>query len=564
MKLPVHRPFFGPEELAALSGVLESRWVGMGAATQEFERRIAETVGARHVVAVNTGTSALHLALDVLDLHEGDEVIVPSLTFVASVQAIIAAGGRPVFCEVCPDTLGIDVDDVRARITPRTRALMPVHFGGHACEMDALLALAREHDVRVVEDAAHAFGSRCGERPIGSFGDLTCFSFDPVKNITCIDGGAIATGDDTLAERLRLGRNLGIDRETWKRLRSDRPWHYEVAGRGYRYHLNDLNAAVGLVQLDRMESFRDRRLTIVRRYDEAFAGVDGVRPLVRDWEESFPFSYVVRVPAAERAEFMAALGRRGVGTGVHYIPNHRQPLFAQPGVSLPVTERVFDEIVTLPLFVEMTEVLILGTRSFAEDAFDVIDDTPGVVVTGFVENLDRARCADPLQGLPVHWVDELPRFAATHLAVCALSTTHRSRFTAQAEAHGMRFATVVHPTARVSTRSTLGEGTLVGPGVVIAAFTTLGRHVIVNRAASIGHHTTIGDHVSVQPGANVAGACDIRDAAYIGMGATVIDKTTVGAHAVVGAGAVVTKDVPERVLVLGVPARIVKEGISGK
>jgi len=209
-------------------------------------------------------------------------------------------------------------------------------------------------------------------------------------------------------------------------------------------------------------------------------------------------------------------------------------------------------------------VLILGTRSFSEDAFDVIDDTPGFRVTGFVENLDRDRCERPLLGLPVHWVDQLPRFAQTHRAICALSTTHRSKFTKQAESHGMLFATVVHPTARVSSRSTLDEGTLIGPGVVVAAFTALGRHVIVNRSASIGHHTTIGDHVAIQPGANIAGACEIHDAAYIGMGAVVIDKIRVGAHAVVGAGAVVTKEVPANVLVLGVPARVMKEGIAGK
>jgi acetyltransferase EpsM len=213
---------------------------------------------------------------------------------------------------------------------------------------------------------------------------------------------------------------------------------------------------------------------------------------------------------------------------------------------------------------DVEPLLILGTRSFAEDAYDVIDDTPGFRVAGFVENLERDRCEQPLLGLPVHWVDELPRFAKSHRAICALSTTHRSKFTDEAASHGMRFATVVHPTARVSSRSTLAEGTFIGPRVVVAAFTSLGRHVIVNRSASIGHHTTIGDHVSIQPGANVAGACEIANAAYIGMGAVVMDTMRIGAHSVVGAGAVVTRDVPAGVLVLGVPARIVKEGISGK
>lgn len=209
-------------------------------------------------------------------------------------------------------------------------------------------------------------------------------------------------------------------------------------------------------------------------------------------------------------------------------------------------------------------VLILGTRTFAEDAADVISETPGLRVDGFVENLDRGRCAEPILGLPVYWVEDLPRFRDTHLALCALSTTHRSRFTEEAGEHGMRFATVVHPSARVSTRTTLGEGTLVGPGVIIGAHSSLGRHVIVNRGALIGHHTTLGDHVSVQPGANIAGACRIDDATYIGMGSVVIDGTHIGAHSVVGAGAVVTKDVPAAVQVLGVPARVTKRNITGK
>jgi len=254
-----------------------------------------------------------------------------------------------------PATLGLDVADARTRVTPRTRAIMPVHFGGEACAMDEILAMARDHELRIVEDAAHAFGSTYQGRRVGTLGDLTCFSFDPVKNITCGDGGAIATDDDTLAERLVLGRNLGIDRDTWTRRETKQPWHYEVSRRGHRYHLNNLNAAIGLAQLDRMESFRDRRLSIVRRYDEAFATLPELRPLERNWEETFQFSYVVRVPGDERAAFMAALAERGVGTGVHYIPNHLQPLFAESRVSLPVTEAVFDEIVTLPLFVEMTD-----------------------------------------------------------------------------------------------------------------------------------------------------------------------------------------------------------------
>jgi sugar O-acyltransferase (sialic acid O-acetyltransferase NeuD family) len=205
--------------------------------------------------------------------------------------------------------------------------------------------------------------------------------------------------------------------------------------------------------------------------------------------------------------------------------------------------------------------LICGARSFSHDVADVIDDTPGLRVIGFVENEDRERCSEPHGGLPLYWVEEAPREAGF---VCALATTHRSRFTGQMEELGFEARTVVHPTTHVSRQSRLGAGTLVLPGVVIAARSELGRHVVVSRGTLVGHHTRIGDHVSLMPGANVAGECRIGLASYIGMGAVVLDGITVGEHAVVGAGAVVTRDVPDRTQVVGVPARVVKEGIDGK
>lgn len=208
--------------------------------------------------------------------------------------------------------------------------------------------------------------------------------------------------------------------------------------------------------------------------------------------------------------------------------------------------------------------LILGTRTLAVEIADLASEIPGFEVTGFVENLEPERCREMQEGLPILWVGDIARVANTHFAVCGLATTHRSRFTEQVAAYGIPFATLVHPSARISSQSSLGEGTLVSVGVIIAAHTHLGRHVLVNRGALIGHHTEIADYVTIQPGANIAGACRIGEATYIGMGAVVIDHITIGAHSVVGAGAVVTKDVPDNVQVVGVPARIVKESISGK
>lgn len=208
--------------------------------------------------------------------------------------------------------------------------------------------------------------------------------------------------------------------------------------------------------------------------------------------------------------------------------------------------------------------LILGTGTLAVEIADLVSEMPGWEVAGFVESLDRQGCQRLLEGLPVRWVDDIAGLAADHHAIGGLGTTHRARFIEQVEALGVPFATLAHPTARISRRSSLGKGTLLSAGVIVAACTRLGRHVFVNRGALIGHHTTIGDFATIGPGANVAGSCQIGAGTYIGMSAVVLDHLKIGSHAVVGAGAVVTRDVPDRVQVVGVPARIVKKNVQGK
>lgn len=213
---------------------------------------------------------------------------------------------------------------------------------------------------------------------------------------------------------------------------------------------------------------------------------------------------------------------------------------------------------------QIKPLLILGTRTLAVEVADLASEIPDFELMGFVENMERQKCDEKLDGSPVFWVDDLPDLSETHWAVCALSTTHRSRFIKQVANFGIRFATLVYPSARISSRSSVGEGTIISAGVIIASHTLLGRHVLVNRGALVGHHTEIGDYVTIQPGANIAGACRIGEATYIGMGALVLDHIKIGAHSIVGAGAVVNKDVPDHVQVVGVPARIVKENISGR
>ncbi|HDZ77337.1 MAG TPA: DegT/DnrJ/EryC1/StrS family aminotransferase, partial [Candidatus Omnitrophica bacterium] len=338
--IPVSRPSIGEDELLAVKEVFESRWLGLGKWVFEFEAKLKDVTGAKNAIAVNTGTTALHLALDSIGIKPGDEVIVPSLTFVASIQAIAVCNAKPVFCDVDGDTLNCNVADIKRRITKKTRAIMPVHYGGEPCDMDSILKLAKEHNLRVIEDAAHAFGSIYKEKPIGSFGDLTCFSFDPIKNITCGEGGAITTADDDVSKLLYKKRILGIDKDTWSRYKHKRDWFYNVTTLGFRYHMSNINAAIGLVQLEKLDEFIERKRWIIKLYDEEFKKINQIGLLYREYENMAPFNYVIKIHK-QRDELMTFLKTKGIDSGVHYIPNHLQPFFKSSGDSLPVTEEVW-------------------------------------------------------------------------------------------------------------------------------------------------------------------------------------------------------------------------------
>lgn len=355
IRIPSHRPYLGEAEMEQVRQTLVSRWLGTGPLTKRFEDTLREYLGVSHVMAVNSGTAALHMALDALGTQPGDEVILPSLTFVSCPQAVLAISARPVFCDVLPDTLNMDVADVARRITPRTRAIMPVHYGGRICDMEALQSLAEMHHIAIVEDASHAFGSIWNGRAAGTFGTAGCFSFDPIKNITCGGGGAIATNDDKLAAHIRPRRNVGIDVASWDRIESDRPWSYDIVSAGFRYQTSDLNAGIGLAQFDQLEAFRERKSAIVARYDEAFAEIPGLSTIRHAIDGVFPFNYVVRVLDGQRDNLMRNLREKGIGTTVQFHPCHLHPVFGASLQSLPITERLGQEIVTLPLYFEMTD-----------------------------------------------------------------------------------------------------------------------------------------------------------------------------------------------------------------
>jgi dTDP-4-amino-4,6-dideoxygalactose transaminase len=355
IRIPSFRPCLGQEESEAIREVIEGRWLGIGKVTERFEQALREHVGAPFVIATTSGTAALHLALTELGLTPGDEVIVPSMTFVATIQMIQAAGATPVFCEVEPETLNMDPDHAAELVGPRTRALLPVHYGGEVCDMQRLAELANRHGLRMVDDAAHAFGSHQRGRPVGTLADLTCFSFDPIKNITCGEGGAVATSDPEYARRIILRRNLGIQSESWNQLEWARSWNYTIVSDGYRYAMPNLNAAIGLRQLERVVTIRDRKRQVVRCYDDAFRRIESIRLLTHTLDESFPFSYVIRVVDGRRDQLLQHLRQRGIGATVQFTPNHLQPHFSHLGRPLPTTELLYGQIITLPLYAEITD-----------------------------------------------------------------------------------------------------------------------------------------------------------------------------------------------------------------
>ncbi|MCL6543965.1 MAG: DegT/DnrJ/EryC1/StrS aminotransferase family protein [Bryobacteraceae bacterium] len=369
IRIPVCRPTIEEEELRAVRSVLESRWLGMGAVVEEFEKQTAAVIGARHVIAVSNCTAALWMTLQALGVKAGDEVLVPSMTYVSTPQAVLAVGAKPVFCEVREHDLLMDPEDVARRMTPNTSAVIAVHYGGRICDISALRRALGGRTIWIIEDAAHAFGSRCRDGYAGTLADAGCLSFDPIKNITCGEGGVIVMGDDALAARLRRMRNVGMDAEGWRRLNTDRPWYYQVSEPGLRNIMTNISASIGLAQLRKLDRFRTRRLEIVRQYDKAFRGMPGIQTLEHEIEGVFPLSYVIRVLGGRRDRLMRQLAQKGIGSWVHFLPCHMQPLFAEAGVRLPVTERLYEEVVSLPLASDLTQEeaaeVIAAVREFA-------------------------------------------------------------------------------------------------------------------------------------------------------------------------------------------------------
>jgi dTDP-4-amino-4,6-dideoxygalactose transaminase len=373
--IPVFQPHVGVDTIKAVVDALHAGWLGMGATTQAFEEGLASFLALRdrYVLATNTGTSALHLGLLAAGVGPGHEVITPAFNFVADHQAIVATGATPVLCDVDDATLCLDPDKAEALIGPRTKALLPLHFGGVPGPLKEIYALAERRGLRVVEDATHAFGSRADGRPLGSFGDIACFSFDPVKVITSIDGGAVVVGDRAALERLRHWRFLGIDRETHERYKNSRAWEYDVVDQGFRYHMTNINAAIGLSQLARAGEFIAARRASCRLYTARLAGLAQVRCPSTDFADVAPFIYTVRVPAESREGLIEHLKRRGIATGIHFLPAQNFSFLksCRRG-DLGVTERATREILTLPLHTLMAPPLVERVAAAIREYFEAL------------------------------------------------------------------------------------------------------------------------------------------------------------------------------------------------
>jgi dTDP-4-amino-4,6-dideoxygalactose transaminase len=336
--------------------VLDREYLGMGEEVQRFEEELTKFFGRPAVCVVN-GTAALHLSLQAAGIGVDDEVLVQSLTYIASFQAISATGARPVACDVNPKTLTIDCKDAEKRLTLNTKAIMPVHYAGDVGALDEIYAFAKKYNLRVIEDAAHAFGTVYKNKKIGSFGDIVCFSFDGIKNITSGEGGCIVTDDKNILKKIRDARLLGIENDTELRYVGDRSWNFDVTSQGWRYHMSDIMAAIGLEQLKRFSELSEKRRQISMQYDDILCKVSKLKIFPHDYDRVVPHIYVIQlIDTVDKVELQKKLSNSGVQTGSHYYPNHWLSLyFDKNKLKLPIVDLIYPQLMSLPLHPDLTK-----------------------------------------------------------------------------------------------------------------------------------------------------------------------------------------------------------------
>lgn len=352
MYIPYGTQAIDEDDIQAVVDVLRSDFLTTGPSVAQFEKKVAEYVGAKYAVAVSNGTAALHVACLAACIKEGDEVITTPITFAASSNCVLYCGGTPVFADINPITYNIDPEDIKRKITSKTKAIIAVHFTGQPCEMDEIHAIAKEHNLIVIEDAAHALGADYKGKMIGNISDMTTFSFHPVKHITTGEGGMILTNSDELYQRLSLFRTHGITRNDSLMTQNEGDWYYQQLELGYNYRITDIQCALGISQLNKLNSFIERRKEIVKRYNDAFANIDGiVTPFLKEDCNSSWHLYVIQVK--NRKAVFDKLRAAGIGVNVHYIPVYTFPYYQNNGyldVHCHNAESLYERLISIPMY----------------------------------------------------------------------------------------------------------------------------------------------------------------------------------------------------------------------
>jgi perosamine synthetase len=351
--IPVFKPFFDETEINYLKPIFDSGWIGLGPKTREFEKKIAEYIGVKYAVGLNSATAALHLGLNCFNI-ENMEVITTPLTFVSTNHAIIYNKGIPVFCDVEQDTMNIDSNKIENLITKKTRGVIVVHYGGRSCELDKISQICLKHGLFLLEDCAHGMGGKFKDRRLGSIGDIGCFSFHAVKNLATGDGGMIVTKSKEFYDRLMRMRWLGITKDTYSRDLGQYSWFYDVQEFGFKYHMNDIIAAIGLAQFSKLEWMNDRRREISNKYDKELKDIGDIKLLgKKEYQYNAAHNYVIKTE--QRDALNEYLKIKGISTGVHYYPNHLYEIYKAYYRECPVAEKEWKKLLTLPLYPSMTE-----------------------------------------------------------------------------------------------------------------------------------------------------------------------------------------------------------------
>lgn len=361
--IPYGKQWIEEDDIQAVIEVLKSDYLTTGPKIKEFEEMIAGCVNAEYSVAVSNGTAALHAACFAAGVGEGDEIITSPITFAASANCALYLGAKPVFADIDPATYNISPNDIIKKITDRTKAIIPVHFTGQPCDMDEILNIAREYNLVVIEDGAHALGAEYKGKKVGSIGDMTTFSFHPVKHITTGEGGAITTNNRELYEKLAMFRTHGITRDSGKLIKNEGAWYYEQHFLGYNYRLTDIQAAMGISQLKKLGKFLEKRRELVAKYNEAFKGIECIiTPAQSEFAQSAWHLYIIKLDLMKfginRKEIFDQLRKRNIGVNVHYIPVYYHPYYQKLGYQkglCPNAEKLYEAIITLPLFPSMDD-----------------------------------------------------------------------------------------------------------------------------------------------------------------------------------------------------------------